>query len=68
MENIESKGTITSGACTISDPLKDPDLTIIACGMSYTEGEIILDKAHSLIKALGGFFKYSYHCSKNTLK
>ena len=35
------------------NPLSDPDLTIIASGIPYTESEEILSKAKSLIAALG---------------
>ncbi|XP_060597077.1 uncharacterized protein LOC132750994 isoform X2 [Ruditapes philippinarum] len=37
----------------INNPLNDPDLTVIASGLPFNEGEDILARAKDLIKALG---------------
>ena len=51
MQNFESKCTVTNSTARV--PLNDPDLTITANGLSYSDGESIVEKAKSLIKALG---------------
>ena len=55
MENVEINGTVIASGCThnIADPLSDPHLTRTASGLSFSEGESILEKGHVLIKANG---------------
>ena len=55
MTNIEVNGVVNNNGplTNACDPLNDPDITVIASGVPFSEGELIMDKARDLIKALG---------------
>ena len=61
IDSVENKcNSMDNGDSTHSEhhtqhmnPIDDPDLTITASGLPYTQGECILDKAKSLTAALG---------------
>ena len=62
IENMQDNGTLNAdqlaGAAFCRrgqiDPLNDPEVTIIASGLPFMDGENILTKARALIDALGG--------------